>query len=160
MSSRCVIKIDLRKAFDSVNWDFLLQTLLAMKIPTQFVKWIEGCITTSRFSLVLNGGLVGYFRGKKGLRQGDPFSPHLFAIVIEVLSKLLDAAALKNIFSFHPKCKRLCLTHLAFADDLLIFTKGDLSYVTGVQKILELFYLYSGLQVNNAKCEILICSRC
>lgn len=154
LSARCAIKVDLKKAFDSVDWKFLFQVLEAMNVPRQFIKWIEGCVTTPRFSLVVNGGLVGYFKGKKGLRQGDPLSPYLFVIVIEVLSKLLDVAAKTKIFSYHPKCQRTGLTHLAFADDLLIFTKGHVDSVVGVHKTLELFYKLSGLQINNTKCEI------
>lgn len=87
------------------------------------------------------------------MRQGDPLSPYLFVIVIEVLCRLLDSASSKKIFCYHPKCSRVKLTHLAFADDLLIFTKGTLDFVIGVQKVLDLFYLFSGLQVNNTKCE-------
>lgn len=63
--SRCAIKVDLRKAFDSINWDFLFKVLEAMNFPSQFVHWIKGCISGSRFSLMINGGLIGYFRGKK-----------------------------------------------------------------------------------------------
>lgn len=132
MSARCAIKIDLRKAFDSVNWAFLFKVLKAMNISNQFVRWSEGYVATPRFSLVLNGGLVGFFKGKNGLRQGDPLSPYLFVLVIKVLSKLLDSATLNKMISFHPKCKRVCLTHLAFADDMLIFTKGELKSVISV----------------------------
>ena len=100
------------------------------------------------------GGLVGYFKGARGVRQGDPLSPYLFVIVMNALSKFLDAAAMHEVFLYHPKCKKVHLTHLCFADDLLIFTKGDVESVIGVQKVLQLFYSYSGLQINNAKCEM------
>ena len=73
---------------------------------------------------------------------------------MNALSKLLDAAAENGVFSYHPKCKKVKLTHLCFADDLLIFTKGNMDSVVGVQNVLKLFYTFSGLQVNCAKCEI------
>ena len=61
------------------------------------------------------------------------------------LSNLLNATVAQRVFKFHPKCKKINLTHLFFADDLLIFTKGDLDSVVGVQKVLGLFYSISGL---------------
>ena len=154
LSPRCAIKIDLQKAFDSLNWDFLLDVLSVLKIPSIFIGWIRECLTGARYSISINGGLVGYFKGKRGIRQGDPLSPYLFVIAMNVLSKLLDAAAKNGVFSFHPKCHRIQLTHLCFADDLLIFSKGNLDSIMGIQKVLELFFSYSGLQLNNTKTEL------
>ena len=73
---------------------------------------------------------------------------------MNVLSKLLDIAADHGVFSFHPKCKKVRLTHLCFADDLLIFSKGKLDSIIGIQRVMELFYTYSGLQLNSSKCEL------
>ena len=67
---------------------------------------------------------------------------------------MLDVATSHGVFSFHPKCKKVMLTHLCFADDLLIFTKGNLESIFGIQNIMKQFYLFSGLQLNNAKCEL------
>ena len=64
---------------------------------------------------------------------------------MNVLSKLLDAATMHGVFSYHPKCKRVTFTHLSFADDLLIFSKGNLSSVSGIQEVLKTFYAISGL---------------
>ena len=86
--------------------------------------------------------------------QGDPLSPYIFVIAMDVLTKLLDAAATYGVFNYHPKCKRIKLTHLCFADDLMIFTKGNMELIVGVQNILKLFYTYSGLKLNCEKSEI------
>ena len=75
-------------------------------------------------------------------------------LAMNVLSKMLDAAAVHGVFSFHPKCKKVAITHLCFADDLLIFTKGNMESVIGVQNVLKAFYLFSRLQVNCTKCEV------
>ncbi|XP_048605573.1 secreted RxLR effector protein 78-like [Brassica napus] len=92
ISSRCAIKIDISKAFDSVQCPFLLNILSAMNFPQQFIHWISLCISTS-FSVQINGELYGYFQSTRGLRQGCSLSPYLFVIVMDVLSKLLDKAA-------------------------------------------------------------------
>ena len=106
------------------------------------------------FSISINGRLVGYFKGARGIRQGDPLSPYLFVLSMNVLSRLLDAAVMHGVFRFHPKCKKVNLTHLCFADDLLIFSKGSLESIIVVQNVLKLFYTFSGLQLNSAKSEI------
>lgn len=64
VSPRCAMKIDIEKAFDSVNWLFLLTTLKALGIPDQFVRWIELCMCTPFFSVQVNGELAGFFRAK------------------------------------------------------------------------------------------------
>lgn len=124
ISSRCAIKIDISKAFDSVQWSFLLNVLHAMNFPQQFIHWIALCITTPSFSVQVNGELSGYFQSSRGLRQGCSLSPYLFIIVIDILSKLLDTAASVKGFGYQPRCKNLGLTHLMFADDLMVMTDG------------------------------------
>ncbi|XP_039013906.1 uncharacterized protein LOC120143737 [Hibiscus syriacus] len=129
LSPRCAVKIDLQKAFDSVNWDFLFFVLGAMGILDIFCNWVKACVTTPMFSVCLNGSLVGHFRGARGIRQGDPFSLYLFVIVMNVLSSLLNVAAMQGIFIYHPKCKRIPLTYLSFADDLLSATGFRLAHL-------------------------------
>ena len=73
-----------------------------------------------------------------------------------IVSKLLDAATAYGVFIYHPKCKRIKLTHLFFVDGLLIFTKRDMESIVGVQKVLRLFYTYSGLQFNSEKMSFFV----
>lgn len=98
----CMLKVDLRKAFETVSWDFLLKLLQAMNFPPLFRTWIKECISTPRYSVAVNGKLAGFFEGKKGLRQGDSLSPYMFIIIMEVLSRLLDQAASLGSIVKHP----------------------------------------------------------
>lgn len=147
----CAIKVDIMKAFDTVNWQYLLSLLRLMHFPYIYIKWVELCITTPTFSVNLNGSLTGNFKSSRGLRQGDPLSPYLFILVMEGLTQMLKhQTSIKN-FSFHPRCGNENITSLAFADDLFIFSKADLHSVTIIKQTLEEFQKISGLKPNLQK---------
>ena len=87
-----MLKIDLRKDFDTACWDFVIKVLEAQQFPAMFITWITEWISSPRFSVAINGELARFFEGKKGLRQGDSISPYLFIMLMEVLSILLNKA--------------------------------------------------------------------
>lgn len=118
---KCTIKIYITKAFDTVNWTFLEHVLHAFSSPATFIHWIIECVNSLSCFILINGKPNRFFKDKKCLRQGDPLSPYLFIMCMEVLSKLIDNAARDGVFGYHPKCKALALTHLVFADDLVFF---------------------------------------
>jgi len=128
-SLRCLIKIDFRKAFDSVQWHFLRRLLLLLGFFARFVCLIKECVETASFSVAVNGNIYGFFPGKRGVRQGDPLSPYLFICRMEYFSRLLNLASLHPAFHYHPKCRVHGIHHLAFADDILLLSRGDLSSV-------------------------------
>ena len=98
-----------------------------------------------------NGSVNGFFKGKRGLRQGDPLSPYLFVMAMNVLSHMLNKAARQNGFKFHSQCKSTKLTHLSFADDLLIFIDGSIGSVQHVLQVLKEFEQRSGLAISMQK---------
>ncbi|GJZ02440.1 putative RNA-directed DNA polymerase [Tanacetum coccineum] len=69
---RCAFKVDIQKAYDTVDWNFLRSILIGFGFHMMMVNWIMECVTSTSFSLSINGSLFGYFKGKRGLRQGDP----------------------------------------------------------------------------------------
>ncbi|XP_074299678.1 uncharacterized protein LOC141630827 [Silene latifolia] len=154
LTPRCLIKVDIRKAFDSLQWSFIENILLALKFPPQFISWIMGCLTSSWFSPKLNGSVHGFFQGKSGVEQGDPLSPYIFVLSMEILSRYLRCLNSHPQVSLHPKCSKMKLTHLIFLDDLMIFIRGDVPYVLFVSQTLGLFSSWHGLQANVDKTEI------
>ncbi|XP_074300904.1 uncharacterized protein LOC141632241 [Silene latifolia] len=154
VSPRCLIKVDLKKAYDSVNWQFLSQMLDALLFPAHFKKLLMECVTSASYSLVLNGNSFGFFHGKKGLRQGDPLSPLLFTIAMEYLTRILNFTTEALPFNHHSLCRKLKLSHLMFADDLLLFSRGDSASVMLLLRSFATFSRASGLEMNNAKSNI------
>ncbi|XP_074297070.1 uncharacterized protein LOC141627746 [Silene latifolia] len=154
VSPRCLMKIDLKKAYDSVHWEFVKQMLIALNFPTKFIHLVMLCVSTASYSLVLNGENFGYFKGAKGLRQGDPISPLLFTITMEYLSRILAHVTDTMPFKFHPLCSQLKLSHLMFADDLLLFSKGDTTSIMILLRAFATFSVATGLQMNSLKSNI------
>ncbi|XP_074315462.1 uncharacterized protein LOC141651661 [Silene latifolia] len=154
VSPRCLVKVDIRKAFDSLNWNFLACSMQLMGFPQLFTDWVMACISSPGYSLKINGDVTGYFIGHNGLRQGDPLSPYLFVLGMEVLSKYLRKLCQQPHVSHHPKCHALNLTHLIFADDLMIFTRGDMPSVAATSTALHEFAQVSGLFANPDKTNV------
>ncbi|WZZ89708.1 hypothetical protein YC2023_118287 [Brassica napus] len=150
------LKIDISKAYDNLHWDFVLKVLTALDLPEKFVDWIKECISTPSYSIAINGEMKGFFPGQKGLRQGDPISSLLFVIAMDVLSKMLDRRTIEGRFGIHPECDAPLITHLSFADDVLIFFDGSEDSLRGILKILEEFRLISGLKINRQKSKLLL----
>ena len=141
---RVALKIDIQKAYDTVNWDFLEGILHAFKFPD--LKWIMVCIRSTAFTINVNNERVGYFKGGRGLRQGDPISPYIFTLVMEVFSLVLKKQIDEDSsFKYHWGCKELQISHLCFANDLLVLCHGDLKSVMVVKNALYKFNTISGL---------------
>lgn len=151
ISPRCMMKIDLKKAYDSIHWDFIQEVLDTLKFPKLFSQWVMACITTTSFSIQLNRDIVGHFQGGRGLIQGDPISPLLFVLAKEYLSRLFQKQSMTKGFGFHPNCRRLKIVHLMFADDLILFCKADTHNVASLTEAFKIFSRSSGMEANQAK---------
>ena len=105
----------------------------------------------------INREFAGFFRGKKGLRQGNGISRYFFIMVMEVLSKILEKAVEDGKIRLYPKCEDPLITHLLFADDLLVFSNGTRHSLTGIFSVMDDCKRISGLEMNPAKSEIIVC---
>lgn len=150
----CLLMVDLRKAYDSVSWDFLRHLLLQVGFPPIFVGWVMACVTSTSFSIAINGEKHGFFVRKRGLRQGDPISPYLFTLCMEYFSRLMEARTSAAGFEYHSRCQQSRLNHLAYADDLVIFCKARESSVRTILEVLDEFVGVSGLRVNQQKSDV------
>ncbi|XP_062075632.1 uncharacterized protein LOC133779728 [Humulus lupulus] len=154
ISARCIMKIDLSKAYDTVDWQFVADLLKGLCFPSRFIHWVLVCLKGTSYTLMLNGRLHGTFRGEKGLRQGDLVSPLLFVLIMEYLTRLLFQTSKQKGFGFHPLCKHVNLANLCFADNLVIFCKGNVKSMRLIQAAIDSFCATTGLSINNSKSHI------
>lgn len=154
ISPRGMLKVDLRRAFDCVRWDFILASLRALAIPERYIRLIEECLSTASFSVSVNGVSVGFFKSTKGIRQGDSLSPYLFVLAMECLSRLLLSRYDAGYIGYHPRTEELKILHLMFADDVMVFFDGTANSLHGISECLDDFASWSGLHINTTKTEL------
>ena len=154
-----ICKLDIKKAYDSIRWEFLFQVMGKMGFGGRWLSWIKWCISTASFSVLVNGSPAGFFPSSRGLRQGDPLSPYLFVIGMETLSCLLNRATVGNFLSGikinDGRGEELVISHLLYADDTLLFCRADNDELKFISWILMWFEAVSGLKINLNKSEIL-----
>ena len=154
-----ICKLDIEKAYDSINWQFLLKVMEKMGFDSKWLRWMWWCISTAKFSVMVNGAPAGFFSSSKGLRQGDPLSPYLFVMGMEVLSVLIRRA-MEGGFISGCKIQRgrgraVHVAHLLFADDTIVFCEAKKEYLMNLSWILFWFEAALGLRINLAKSEII-----
>nr|GEU52210.1 reverse transcriptase [Tanacetum cinerariifolium] len=146
------LKVDINKAFDRVEWDFLLAVLQKMGFGDLWCNWISACLTTYELEFMVNGDSVGVIKPQRGLRQRDPISPYLFIIIVDVLSRQISTAMTLGTLS-GIKMTRNCplISHIFFADDSLFFLKASHGECGTLISILYSYCEASGQTVNFQK---------
>ncbi|EOX96782.1 Uncharacterized protein TCM_005953 [Theobroma cacao] len=155
-----VLKLDMAKAYDRLNWDFLYLMMKQFGFNDRWISMIKACISNCWFSLLINGSLVGYFKSERGLRQGDSISPLLFILAADYLSR-----GINQLFSHHKSLLYLSgcfmpISHLAFADDIVIFTNGCRPALQKILVFLQEYEEVSGQQVNHQKSCFITANGC
>ncbi|XP_039130342.1 uncharacterized protein LOC120266746 [Dioscorea cayenensis subsp. rotundata] len=146
-----ILKVDFAKAFDSVDWDFLLELLKARGFGPKWLGWISSILGSSKATILINGSPSGYVRYQRGLRQGDPLSPMHFVLVSDVLCTMFDNALNSKILIGVPLGEQGSICNLHYADDLLVMTVGGAEDLRLIKLILLIFEGPSGLETNFSK---------
>ncbi|XP_058749517.1 uncharacterized protein LOC131622496 [Vicia villosa] len=146
------LKIDIAKAFDTLNWDFLIETLSCFGFNSKFCHWIKVILNSASLSIGLNGKAIGYFKCTNGVRQGDPLSPLLFCIAEDVLSRGFTELVKNNQMNLIQATRHCHVpSHTLFADDIMVFCRGDVKSLKAISELLGEYALNSGQFFNKDK---------
>ncbi|CAL8166302.1 unnamed protein product [Prunus armeniaca] len=150
-------KIDLSKAYDRLSWNFIREVLWEVGIRGRILELLMSCICSVQYRAVLNGELTETFVPKCGIRQGDPLSPYIFVLCMEKLSHLIHQKVQDNIWKPVQICQRgPMVSHLFFADDLILFGKASVALAKVMKQCLDDFCNLSGQRVSFKKSAICV----
>eukprot|EP00253_Pinus_taeda_P013241 PITA_13241 len=149
-----LLKIDLSKAFDSVSWIYIQKILNAFGFDSSWTRWLISLISSSFFSILINGIPYDTFRPSRGIRQGDPLSPFLFVIVAEGLGHSIKSVALSHNLKGLSFNNSPPFTHQQFVDDNMLFGHPSVQEARLLKDLLSTFSDASSALINRVKSQI------
>ena len=152
-TSMGILLLDMEKAYDSCDHEYIYAMLKAVGFPPGFVKWVEMSLSSSKMRLIINGFYSESFSMDGGGKQGDPLFPYVFLVVMMGLIALVEKDS--NISGIHIPTLKHKLKIMQFADDTSMFI-GQSSDFPHMIKNMGIFCLASGMVVNFAKTLLIL----
>ncbi|XP_075088344.1 uncharacterized protein LOC142170350 [Nicotiana tabacum] len=150
-----ILKQDMTKAYDRLSWIFLTKVMRKMGFTQRLIGIAFGLVSNNWYSILINGQAHGFFKSSRGVKQGDPVSPTLFILATEALSWGLNALHTNMYFcgfgmpKWSPK-----INHLAYADDMIIFSSSDETSLMLIMQVLNAYENASGQLINKTKSAV------
>lgn len=133
------ITIDLEKAYDRLWWSFIENTLKEARIPWNIIQLIMTCVSSTTMQILQNGSFTEEFTSTRGVWQGDPISPYLFVLKMEILGHAIKKSVLGGNWKPIVLSKGgPPLSHLFFVDDLFLFREASLEIALAMRTILDI----------------------
>lgn len=156
-----MIKVDMEKAYDRMEWGFILKVLERFGFSNRWSDMIFRCMSNNWFTLLVQGAQHGFFKSTRGLRQGDPLSPSIFILAQDAFSRKLNH--LMNMTPFIGRFKGDNnfggVSHLLYADDMIIFMEGNQRSLEYLKNLLQEYEVYSGQKVNVEKTRVIVSNK-
>eukprot|EP00253_Pinus_taeda_P019258 PITA_19258 len=150
-----IMQLDIAKAYDKLNWNYIRKVLIAFGFDHNWVRWILALITSSSFSILINGSPSENLTLSIGLRHGDPFSPFLLILMMEGLSRAIkDAKDAGKVRGIQLSDNGQALTHQQFVNDTMLQGIPTVKEALTYKQILKDFTKASGLEFNLSKSKI------
>lgn len=149
-------KLDLSKVIDRVEWPFIVTMREKLNFPSHLKNLIHHCLNSTNLAIIFNHNKTLYFQPTRGLHQEDLLSSFLFLLYIHGLSSMINKSLINN--KWKPiilKQQPLNISHLTFADDIILFCQGSNYELNELWKVLNLFYVASGQKINFGKFHII-----
>ncbi|XP_070021012.1 uncharacterized protein [Nicotiana sylvestris] len=150
-----ILKLDMTKAYDRLSWLFLTKVLRKMRFTERLIRIVFGLVSNNWYFILINGQAHGFFKSSRRVKQGDPVSPTLFILAAEALSRGLNALHTNLYFcgfgmpKWSPK-----INHLAYADDMIIFSSSDETSLMLIIQVLKAYEAASGQLVSKTKSAV------
>ncbi|PKA46599.1 putative mitochondrial protein [Apostasia shenzhenica] len=149
------VKVDIEQAYDRMRWDFLQKMLQHFGFPDTWSRWALACVESLRFALMINGQKSSWIEATCGFRQGCPLSPYLFILCSELLSFLINQQQNRDdLLGIRTTAHGPPITHLMFADDILMFAPATCKAVRALNNIFDVYSNWSRQKINKAKSSI------
>lgn len=150
------IKLDKKKSYDRLEWHFLKTCLSNLGFSHKWINWVMERITSTTFSVLVNGILGKFFKPSRGIRLGDPISPYLFIICAKYLGRYIfhKASFPKIGLGIKVTTWGPTIPFLMFADDCIILSKASKNATRNIKEVLEEYCKVSGQLVNYHKSSI------
>lgn len=147
-----ILKINIRKVFDSISWNFISQVLKVVNLPEQWIKLINSYLHSMEYIPIINGNKTTPFKPTRGIRQGDHLSPYIFILAIEYLStQIQEVVSSSTRKPFKLKSHNLQISLLLFADNIVLFAQADNTTIQTINNVLQHFCNSSGMTLNLKK---------
>ena len=146
------IQIDIKKSFDTLHWNLVLQALNSFGFCKELCNWISNIFNSTRISVLLNGSPAGFFSCSLGVWQGDLLSPLLFNIVEDFLSRYLSSLRVSSALQLLSTRRNFIAPfHLLYVDDIAIVCKAFIRNVDTLRATFDLYERIFGQSVSVQK---------
>nr|DAD35521.1 TPA_asm: hypothetical protein HUJ06_006161 [Nelumbo nucifera] len=129
------IKINLNKAYDRLEWPYIIKVLDKLGINSHWQGLIQSCISSVEFAFKINGTQRGKVKPCRGIRQGDPLPPYIFILAVQALSLIIqDSVQNGRLHPLRFKRSGMSISHMFYTDDCLLFLKANIQNALQIKK--------------------------
>ncbi|XP_020592733.1 uncharacterized protein LOC110033172 [Phalaenopsis equestris] len=149
-----VLKLDIKKSFDTISLDFIINLLQAKGFQQDFCSLIKRWLSNNCYSVMVNGKAHGFFSANGGIKQGDPLSTKIFIIAFDYFSRLINKLQYEHSYIQYSHKSKIMASHLAYANDAILFLNASKRAIKATMYLLKEFQNTSGMMFNLTKCTI------
>ena len=147
-----LLLLDFEKAFDSVEWPFIISVLKKFNFGSQFIKWVKVLCSNPTCQIKNNGHFSNKVKIKRGIKQGCPISALLFILIIEILAQVFRTDKMLKGIRINTSFGEKEFKSFQYADDITVFLQNE-HQIDRLKRIISNFSNVTGPKLNTTKTE-------